>query len=82
MEHEFFDDLRGGKRGQYKRRLRKFLRGNFNLSDPRNILDALNMDLIGMKSGPEKFLELSQHPVLLEYERRPIKEIGRFGRLK
>lgn len=52
MEHEFFSDLRTGKRGQYKRRLRKFLRGNFNLSDPRNILDALNMDLIGMKSGP------------------------------
>ena len=76
MEHDFFQELRSGQRGQCKRRLRKFLRGNFNMSDPRNILDALNMDLIGMKSGPEKFLQLTQYPVFLKYSRKPIVDLS------
>ncbi len=57
MAHDFFREFKvPNARQQYKIRLRKFLRGNYNLSDPRNILDALNMDLIGMKSSSEKFL--------------------------
>jgi hypothetical protein len=46
------------------------------MSDPRNILDALNMDLIGMKSGPEKFLELTQYPVFLKYSRKLIVDLS------
>lgn len=58
------------------------MKGNFNLSDPRHILDALNMDLIGMSAGNEKFQQLSQYPVLLRFEKQDNKPLGFLKRLK
>jgi hypothetical protein len=52
IEHNFFKLLlTDNNRNIYQKKLIKFLRGNYNLSDPRNVVDALNMDLIGMKPG-------------------------------
>ena len=50
LNHIYFDDYRVGDYNN-KKKLKKFLRGNYNLMDPRTVIDALKMDLIGMKAG-------------------------------
>lgn len=82
-KHEFFREYKDNGIGRtYQDRLKKFLRGNYNISDPRNVLDALNMDLIGMKAGSEKFLELSQHPILIYREKHELSPLGLMQRIK
>jgi serine/threonine protein kinase len=55
LSHKYFEEYRGEDRwvieGENRRHLKKFLKGNYNLADPRTLIDALNMDLIGMKAS-------------------------------
>ena len=50
LAHHYFDEYHKYQ-FQNKKKLKKFLRGNYNLMDPRTVIDALKMDLIGMKAG-------------------------------
>ena len=50
LSHEYFDSYQMNQ-FQNKKKFKKFLRGNYNLMDPRTVIDALKMDLIGMKAG-------------------------------
>ena len=51
--HPVFDKLRKSKEyfEHTKHRFRKLLRGNYSLKNPKTVIDALNVDLIGMKAG-------------------------------
>lgn len=64
LKHKYFDEYRV-KNFDNKRKLTKFLRGNYNLMDPRTVIDALKMDLIGMKAGQQIF-QLLNTPILLQ----------------
>ena len=59
ISHQYFCEYRTPTWNN-KKQLKKFLRGNYNLMDPRTVVDALEMDLIGMKRGEEIFQSLKR----------------------
>ena len=59
LSHKYFSEYRT-LTWNNKKQLKKFLRGNYNLMDPRTVVDALEMDLIGMRRGEEVFQSLKR----------------------
>jgi hypothetical protein len=52
-EHKVFDKFKANTShyDNCQARFKKLLRGNYNLPNPKTLIDSLSIDLIGMKAG-------------------------------